>query len=110
MVRKLLTIIELKEVEWNWGNIMSQLDFNFIKTNISNVNFDLSELTVSKKESVLQLIEKYPTRNWDWVYISEEYELPFILKNISEFSENLDLKKILNRAFISEDYINLFCE
>lgn len=117
-IKSLLQKPELYEVEWNWDKIMPQLDFDFIKNHIAEVNFDLFELTREETENVKQLISQFPTKHWDYQYISENYDLGFILANIQKFifkSEKkylnqLNLKNILNRAFTSAEYSYQYCK
>ena len=109
VIKTLLLIPELKEQEWDWDRIMPQLDFDFIKTNIDKIDFELSELTISKSDDARPLIAQYPNKRWNWTHISAEYELTFILDNILNFGKYLQIKKIINRAFISDDYVDLFC-
>lgn len=45
ILKILLIIPELKKQEWDWDNIMPKLDFDFIKSNIEEIDFELSELT-----------------------------------------------------------------
>jgi hypothetical protein len=108
VIKTLLLIPELKEQEWDWDSIMPQLNFEFIKTNIDRIDFELSELTISTINEVQPLITQYPDKRWDWSYISAEYELPFILDNILRFREYLQIKKVINRAFTSNEYVELF--
>jgi len=109
VIKILLLVPELKEQEWDWDIIMSQLDFEFIKTNIGKVDFELSELTVSYSNEVQPLIVQYPDMKWDWAYISAKYELSFILNNILNISKYIQIKKIIDRAFTSVEYVDLFC-
>ncbi|MDR2410907.1 MAG: hypothetical protein LBE13_22735, partial [Bacteroidales bacterium] len=110
VIKTLLLIPELKGQEWDWGRIMPQLDFDFIKTNIDKIDFELSELTVSNSDEAQPLIVQYPDKRWNWTHISTEYELSFILYNIQLFSNYLRIKTIINRAFTSDEYVDLFCE
>ena len=109
VLKTLLLIPELKEKEWDWDNIMPQLDYEFIKANIDNIDFELSELTIANNVNIRNLIASYPEKRWDWACISNEYDLSFILSNIVNFKSFVNLKIVINRAFISEDDINLFC-
>lgn len=109
VIKTLLLVPELKEQEWDWEIIIPQLDIDFIKTNIDKIEFELSELTVSNSKEVQPLIVQYPDKKWDWIHISDEYELLFILDNILNFSKHILIKKIINRAFTSEEYIDTFC-
>lgn len=109
VIKTLLLIPELKEQEWDWDSIMPQLDFDFIKSNIDSVNFELSELTKTNLNDVKFLIALYPTKRWNWLYISTDYDLLYILDNILIFGKYLNLKNVINRAFVSENETKLFC-
>ena len=109
IIKTLLLIPELKEKEWDWDIIMPQLDFGFIQSNIDKVDFELSELTKSNTTEIQSLISDYPSKNWDWLYVSDEYALLYILENITKLSEYLNLQKVLDRAFTSSEYSDLFC-
>lgn len=109
VIKTLLLIPELKNQEWDWDNIMPQLDFEFIKINIERIDFELSELTKINIDEVKPLIVQYPEKKWDWSYISSEYDLPYILDDILTFGKFLNLKNVINRAFVSKEYVNLFC-
>ena len=110
VIKILLLIPELKEQEWDWDRIMPQLDFEFIKSNIDTIDFELSELTKTNIDNIKPLLVKYPTKRWNWLFISTDYDLPYILDNILNFSNSLNLKNVINRAFISENDIKLFCQ
>lgn len=109
VIKTLLLIPELKEQEWDWDNIMPQLDYEFIKVNIESIDFELSALTKTNNTDIRNLIAIYPDKKWDWTYISNEYDLSYILSNIFNFQLFVNLKTVINRAFISANEINLFC-
>lgn len=109
VIKTLLLIPELKNQEWDWDSIMPQLDFEFIKINIDRIDFELSGLTKTNIDEVKPLIVQYPEKKWNWSYISSEYDLPYILDDILTFGKFLNLKNIINRAFVSSEYVNLFC-
>lgn len=118
VIKSLLVNQQLQNVEWNWDNIMPQLDFNFIKQNIQNVDFDLYELCKSENEDVRELVSKNPSKRWDWAYISKEYDLGFILSSINNFiyldkegvqRNYLNLARVVERAFHSKQYVLAYC-
>jgi hypothetical protein len=110
IIKTLLLIPELKEQEWAWDRIMPELDFEFIKSNIDKVDFELSELTKTNIDEVKPLIIQYPEKRWNWPFISTDFDLTYILDNILNFSKFLNLKNVINRAFVSENEVNLFCK
>lgn len=109
VILKLLLIPELKGEDWDWDRIMPRLDLEFIKSNIDKIDFDLTELTKSETNDILELIINYPSRQWDWLYISNEYNLLFILDNILLFEDFLNIKNVLKRAFSSEEHVLIYC-
>lgn len=117
-IKTLLENKQLQSVEWNWDNIMPKLDFDFIKRNIKDVNFDLFELCKDENDDVKELISKNPSKRWDWSYISKEYDLGFILSSINNFiffdkegvqHNYLNLTLVVERAFHSEQYVWAYC-
>lgn len=116
IIKELLLIPKLKDSDWNWDIIMPQLDFDFIENHISNVDFNLQELTKTENDNIKHLIISYPSKHWDWKYISDNYNLDFILANIEKFSysneeqylSRLNLKTIFKRAFTSVNYADKF--
>lgn len=109
VIKTLLLIPELKNQEWDWDSIIPQLDFEFIKINIERIDFELSGLTKTNIDEVKPLIVQYPEKKWNWSYISSEYDLPYILDDILAFGKFLNLKNVINRAFVSKEYVDLFC-
>lgn len=110
VIKVLLLIPELKMQEWDWDRIMPLLDFEFIKTNIDAIDFELSELTKTDIDNIKPLLAKYPSKRWNWLFISTDYDLPYILDNILIFNSFLNLKNVINRVFLSENDIKLFCQ
>lgn len=117
-IKKLLVNPQLQNVEWNWDKIMPQLDFDYIKLNIQNVDFNLYQLCKDENDNVKELISKNPSKRWDWSYISKEYDLGFILSSINNFvyvdkdgnqHNHLNLTQVLERAFTSEQYAETYC-
>ena len=109
VILELLLTPELKGQEWDWDRIMPRLDLEFIKSNINKIDFDLFELTKSETTDVIKLIIKHPSKHWDWIYISSEYNLLFILDNILLFEDYINIKTVLNRAFSSEEHVLPYC-
>lgn len=110
VIKTLLIMQELKEQEWDWDIIMPRLDFDFIRINIDKIDFELSELTVSNSDDAQPLIAQYPDKKWNWTHISAEYDLKWILSNILNFGKHLQIKIVINRAFTSDDCVDLFCK
>ncbi len=68
--------------QWDWDEILPLLDFDFIKGHISCIPFDLSVYTREISEDHRFLISEYPAASWDWIYITMNYPVDFLLNNI----------------------------
>lgn len=110
ILKTLVLIPELREQEWDWARIMPLLDFEFIKSNIEKIDFELSELTKANINDVQPLIIQYPGKKWDWAYISTNFELSFILNNLLVFKRYIQLKNVIARAFTSAEFVGQFCK
>ena len=100
---------KIRYIEWDWDVIMPLLDDDFIFSHINDIKFDLSNLTKRLEANNYKYIANYPDRYWDWNFISSEYDLSFILQNITIISSYLNLKSVCNRAFTSIDFVSEFC-
>ena len=117
-IKTLLLIPDLKYTEWNWDNIMPKLDFQFIRDNIENIDFDLYNLTETNNEPIQFLVSHYPSKRWNWNYVSTKYDLDFILNNITNFlyvengktDNKLNLKTVIDRAFTNSDYAEKYSD
>jgi hypothetical protein len=98
-IQSLLLIDELTDEEWDWHALSEKFEYDFIRDNISRLNFDLSLLTKSNSESIQGLIRKHPDKNWDYHYISTDYDLSFILDNIDVLFPFTKLETIIGRGF-----------
>ena len=109
-VEKLLLNPDLTSVQWLWNDIMPLLSNDFIIKHIDNISFDLKTITKNDPESVKDLILDYPDKTWDWNYVSNYYNLSFILENIGLLAKRIDLNVVTIRAFSSEEFASLFCK
>jgi len=96
-------------IEWDWDVIMPLLDQDFILLHINEINFDLSEFTQKLEPDKYNYVADYPTKRWNWNYISSDFSLSFLLENIGSISSYLNLKAICNRAFKSPEFVETFC-
>lgn len=94
--------------QWDWEDIISLLDFDFIKENISSIPFDLSLFTRDIKEEQRFLILEHPEATWDWNYITMCYPIDFLLNNIICLAGFLNLSGLLDRLFTDSTAIDSF--
>ncbi len=85
--------------QWDWDEILPLLDFDFIKGHISCIPFDLSVYTREISEDHRFLISEYPAASWDWIYITMNYPVDFLLNNIINLAGYLNLSLLLDRFF-----------
>ncbi len=109
-LKPLIVKSELSDREWDWDAIVPQLDIPFIINNLSVLDIDLHTITEQVLESYPQSILQYPGKRWNWLYISQEAQLQFILSNIALIGENLTLEEVIDRAFSDEEFVSSFCQ
>ena len=107
-IERLLVDPNLTSVNWIWTDIMPSLSNEFVIEHIDDVSFDLSLITEKNPELVKSMILDYPDKAWNWAYISESYDLNYILENIELLFKRLNLKSIITRVFSSDEYAQLF--
>ena len=101
---------ELNDREWDWDIIVPQLDIPFVVDNLSTLDIDLHDITEPVLESYPQSILQYPNKRWNWLYISQEAPLQFILSHIRTFGNNVILSEVADRAFSDPDYAIAYCQ
>lgn len=106
LVISLLSNSAFKDCNWDWNYLSKKLSDKFIEENIENFNWDFYEITVSKNDVFKNTFIKYRdklenliSKSWNWQFISEELNLNFLHKNISELASKLDWHIVLNRFF-----------
>ena len=107
-IERMLVDPNLTSVRWIWTDIMPSLSNEFVIEHIDDVSFDLSLITEKNPELVKSMILDYPDKTWNWEYISESYDLNYILDNIELLSKRLNLKSIIIRVFSSDEYAQQF--
>ena len=98
---------------WNFLIITDNLSEERIKLSLPHkLQLDFIQLSKKQPEFVLACIneiskinsdlldnEDYYQANWDWKYISENWNLETIWNNIDDLEENLDWYVFINRSF-----------
>lgn len=109
-IERLLLDPNLTSVQWLWKEIMPSLSNEFVIKHIDDVSFDLSILTESEPTLVESLILQYPDKDWNWIYISLNYDLDYILSNINLLSKRLNLQTLTVRALSSDEFAHRYCQ
>lgn len=117
--KKLLDNEKLKGADWDWDVLLPILGQQYVIENVGRLDFDLNEFTRNEVATASLLIPQYPEKNWDFKFISANYDVPFIIEHISDFEKeddngkhhnSLDLLVVLKRACTSADYVAMFCD
>lgn len=110
LTTSLLSNSNLKEKGWDWNYLSQNLPDKFIEEHIEDFPWDFYVITESKNEVFKNTFIKYRdqletliSKNWNWKFISEEINLNFLHKNISELAGKLNWHTVLNRLFINEE-------
>lgn len=109
-IETLLLLPELASVRWQWKEIMPKLHESYILNHIKDIDFDLSDWSRENVELACKYIISYPDKSWDWGYVSDKFDLKYILDNISIFAKRLDLRRLIIRIFQSKDAIEAYCK
>ena len=116
--RCLLDSVSSPKAEWDWDILLPLLGNQYIVDNIERLDFDLTEFTKNEIELSSALLKLHPEKRWDYDFVSSEYDLAYIIENISLFNytddsrclhNRLNLLKVIRRAFTSQEYSELFC-
>lgn len=114
----LLDSVSSSKAEWDWEILLPLLGNQYIVDNIERHDFDLADFTKNEIELSSLLLKLHPEKRWDYDFVSSEYDLAFIIENISLFDyiddsgflhNRLNLLKVIRRAFTSQKYSELFC-
>ena len=101
--------LKTRYIEWDWDFIMPLLDNDFILLHIGEINFDLSSFTERLDFNQYDYVINYSEKRWNWNYISNNYDLAFILENICIIAQYLNLRTVCDRAFTQVEYVSPFC-
>jgi hypothetical protein len=108
-IEQLLINQNLTSVQWLWNEIMSSLSDDFVFSHIEDVAFDLSTITEKNPNLVKKILPNHPDKIWDWAYISQSYDLAYILSHIELFSKRLNLEVVTLRALGSNEFAHSYC-
>jgi hypothetical protein len=108
-LKSLILCHALDKSTWDWKSIMPKLDDEFILSNIGQMDFDLIDFTKHREEDLYNSINDFPEKKWDWVYISENFQLQFIFRSISKIGKYLILPTVIDRFCECEEWIEKFC-
>lgn len=113
LVTSLLTNPELKDKDWDWNYLSKNLPDKFIEKHIEDFAWDFYAITESKNDVFKNTFIKYKdkletliSKNWNWKFISEEINLNFLHKNISELASKVNWETVLNRFFNNDEITN----
>lgn len=108
-LEELLLNSHITNINWDWIDIMPKLSNKFIIKHIDDVAFDLFDFTKKEEDEAKKLLLLFPDKLWNWDYVSKNYELDYILENISLLAKRIELGEVILRAFRSVDHSHKFC-
>lgn len=93
--------------QWDWDEVIPVIGIQFIKKHIEDIPFNLTELTNQLDDEQKQLVADCPDACWDWLYISKNFSIEFLLTNISKIYNYISLPLLLDRIFTDKEFISL---
>lgn len=106
IIKRLILIPELKNEEWDWAEIMPELDRDFVLNHLADIDFDLSQISKEPDEKIKNAISLYPLKRWDWTYISAEYDLDYLFDNILKIYTHLSIEKVVDRFCVDSNWVS----
>ena len=97
----LLLTPELKYQEWDWEALLPNIRTEFIEENISQIEFDLFDMTRKVMEEKPQLIIDNPDRHWDWIIISKKLPLDILANDYARIFNYVNIRITLLRLLSS---------
>lgn len=88
-------------IDWDWDEIYPFLSRSFLVAHLSDIPFDLTNLTKELDETNFSLVLSNLEALWDWKYISDSFPIDFLISELSLLWPKLDHSIILNRIFFS---------
>lgn len=89
-------------IDWDWDEIYPFLSRSFLVAHLSDIPFDLTNLTKELDETNFSLVLSNLEALWDWKYISDSFPIDFLISELSLLWPKLDHSIILNRIFFSD--------
>jgi hypothetical protein len=97
---------ELLEKKYlDWSILTEKISDTFLERYINTIDFNLLFFTKKRKELCKDLILKHPKISWDWIEVSSNYDLSYLLSNIEIFAGNLNLEILVIRFLNADDDI-----
>lgn len=92
---------------WNWDDVVPIIGTDFITQHLSDIPFDLSDVTKDLDNAQRQYIVANPEARWDWHFIVTEYPIDFIVSNITVLYPHINMQILVQRIFADK---NLACK
>jgi len=89
---------------WDWDNVMPLLDWPFIKSHLSDIPFNLYELTRTLEGDDRKYVAIYPAAKWDWTYVVSQFPLGDILSHLLKIKSLISLPVLFDRVFVDEHW------
>jgi hypothetical protein len=107
LIQSLILKAGVYSPEWDWEALSPRLEKDFVLSNLSLVNVDLSDYT-ENSELVRSCLLGHIDRRWDWGKVESDFDLSFILDNILVLQGHLGFKQLFDRVFVDDSWSKAF--
>ena len=107
VIEQLILIQKETEEDWNWDELEMRLSDSFVLAHLDIVKVNLSRFTndtADVRETIISNVDK----KWDWSKIEREFDLNFILDNITNIGPHLSFVLLFDRIFTDDMWANTF--
>lgn len=94
--------------QWNWDDVLSIIDMDFITQHLGDIPFDLTDVTKKLDDTQRQYIVTNPDARWDWQFVVTEYPIDFIVSNIAVLYPHINMQILVQRIFADNELANLY--
>lgn len=95
----------LEEAFTDWNRLIPKLSDLFIADHLTDGKIHLPVLVKKKPGLSKELIIRHPDLDWGWRYVSDSFDLPYLLENFDKLGSKLDLAIILPRVLNAQDEV-----
>ena len=103
LIEELIVLYGKYSEEWDWVSLGERLEKSFVFANLDLINVDLTSYTEDTSE-IRTYILLNPDRKWDWGKIENEFNLDFLLNNISVIQSHIGFTSLFDRLFFSPEW------
>ena len=94
--------------QWEWDDVLPIVGTDFILHHLSDIPFDLSEVTKELNGAQREYVVENPKARWNWNFIATEYPIEFIVSNIAVLYSHINMQVLIHRIFNDSELASIY--